>query len=261
MAIRSKWRLLGPDPKFITLLLKAASFFLGWTEGNCMVQFPVKCKVSINRPFWRFSRIKLHQPAWLMANLKVSEKEHVTVIWQVVQKIKWLTAASLCWKVALYSVRESWFLGGPFHSQQESSILHTCSRKATYGNSSSFRSCLHGGSGWLNRRMCVLSVKRMCETSWQSWGLPRAPISSCFRSKRIMLSKLKACVVTVSILYTKLNCWYSQVNVLHSQYLKLLNAIVYIIAFRAFFLWVVVVRMCDFFPYILLIALASVSYF
>lgn len=112
MAIRSKWRLLGPDPKFITLLLKAASFFLGWTEGNCMVQFPVKCKVSINRPFWRFSRIKLHQPAWLMANLKVSEKEHLTVIWQVVQKIKWLTAASLCWKVALCSVRESWFLWG-----------------------------------------------------------------------------------------------------------------------------------------------------
>lgn len=126
-------------------------------------------------------------------------------------------------------------MGGPFHSQQESSIPHTCSRKATYGNSSPFRSCLHGGSGWLNRRMCVLSVKRMCETSWQSWGLPRAPISSCFRSKRIMLSKLKACVVTVSILYTKLNCWYSQVNVLHSQYLKLLNAIVYIIAFRDFF--------------------------
>lgn len=60
----------------------------GWTEGNCVVQYPVKCKMRINKPVCRFSKIKLHQPAWFAANPAESILERkLTVKWQVAQNI------------------------------------------------------------------------------------------------------------------------------------------------------------------------------
>lgn len=61
-----QWQFLGPDTKSIALLLNAASFFVGWPEGNarCVAR---ECEVSFSKPFWRVSRPKLHQPAWSQA--------------------------------------------------------------------------------------------------------------------------------------------------------------------------------------------------
>lgn len=53
-----------------------------------MVQCSVECKIRINKPFCRFSKIKLHQPAWLTANPaeRILERK-LTAKWQAAQKL------------------------------------------------------------------------------------------------------------------------------------------------------------------------------
>lgn len=124
-----------------------------------MVQCSLRYKVGINKPFWRFSRIKLHQPAWLTANPKVSENERLAVKWWVVQKMESSTVASQCWKVVLCSASESPLLEDTVQSAGD----FTCPRKPRRG------AVAHS---------CPVATEAAVCLSRQSWGLPSSPLSA-----------------------------------------------------------------------------------